>query len=246
MAEKVVIIVQARMGSTRLPGKVLKPILAKPMLELQLERLQRCKQVDQIVLAIPDSAKEQALLEFAQKLPNIRLFQGSEEDVLTRYYGAAKAAHADIVVRITSDCPLIEPALIDRCIESFLAGSFDYVSNIHRRTYPRGLDTEVFSFAVLELAYREACAQPDREHVTPFIWRQPECFSMFDVVAEQDYSHLRWTVDSPEDFELVCWIYEQLYPEQADFSYKDALELVLRYPKWQSHNLHIQQKHYGQ
>ncbi len=246
MPQRVVIIVQARMGSTRLPGKVLKPILGKPMLELQLERLQRSKRTDQIVLAIPDSAKEQALLEFAQRLPDIKIFQGSEEDVLARYYGAAKAANADIIVRITSDCPLIEPDLIDRCIESFLAKDFDYVSNVHRRTYPRGLDTEVFSFQALELAFREAHALPDREHVTPFIWRQPDRFSMFDVIAEQDYSHLRWTVDTPEDFELICWIYGQLYPQKPDFSYEDALELVLRYPQWQGHNVHIQQKHYGQ
>ncbi len=243
---KVAIIVQARMGSTRLPGKILKPILGKPMLLHQLERLKRCELADEIVLAIPKSEQDLVLLEFANSIPYIKVFQGSESDVLARYFGAALQVSADIVVRITSDCPLIEAAVVDKCIVSFQQTKVDYVSNCHARTYPRGLDTEVFSFKVLSKAYQEATLQPDREHVTAFIWRQPERFKLLDVKDKEDHSDLRWTVDTQEDYELISWIYEQLYPKNPDFSYQNVLDLISEHPEWQSHNLHIQQKHYGE
>jgi spore coat polysaccharide biosynthesis protein SpsF len=245
---RAVIIVQARMGSTRLPGKVMKPILGKSMLEHQLERLDRCTKAEAIVIATTEGSGELPIVELVESLPSFGLFRGAEDDVLARYYGAAKQFEADAIVRITSDCPLIEPTVVDRCIETFVRSreTVDYVSNCQRRTYPRGLDAEVFSFAALETAYMEASATPDREHVTPFIRRQPKRFGMVDVVDAEDHSDLRWTVDTPEDFELVTRIYEALYPSNPAFAYGDVLELVRQNPSLSEINRHIEQKQYGQ
>jgi len=240
---KVVIIVQARIGSTRLEGKILKPILGKPMLLHQLERLKRCKLANDIVLAIPESEPDLVLLELATNIPYLKVFQGSENDVLARFYGAACKVKADTIVRITSDCPLIEATVVDKCIDVFLQNECDYASNVHDRTFPRGFDTEVFSFDALEQAFVEATVQTDREHVTPFIRRQPERFLQLDVKDNEDNSDLRWTVDTATDFELISWIYQELYPLNPNFGYQETLNLVRQHPKWQTHNLHIEQRH---
>ncbi len=243
---KIVAIVQARTGSTRLPGKVMKPLLGLPMLARLLERLARCQKLDDIVVATTDDGSEQPIVELVDSL-NVHVFRGSEDDVLTRYYGATQRYGADVVVRITSDCPLIAPEVVDTCVEAFSAsgGDVDYASNVFTRTYPRGLDTEVFSMRALETAFKEATTPSEREHVTPFIWRQPQRFRLLDVVDTEDHSDLRWTVDTPEDFELVSRIYGALYPTNPAFSYRDVLRLLDEHPGWSGLNRHVEQKKVG-
>lgn len=244
---RTVIIVQARMTSTRLPGKVLKRVLGKPLLEYQIERLQRVKLANEVVIATTTNKTDEPIVELCNSL-SVAYFRGSEEDVLSRYYQAATASKADLVVRVTSDCPLIDPQVINAAIDYYLQNqsNYDYVSNCIKRTYPRGMDIEVFSFSVLQQAFLEATAQPDREHVTPFIHRQPERYRLGHVLYSEDCSHHRWTVDTPEDFELIQKIIEAVYPNQPCFTLEDCLELLQQNPDWYFINSDIEQKKYGQ
>lgn len=241
------IIVQARMTSTRLPGKVLKPVLSKPLLAYQIERLRRVTLADAIVIATTENAADDPIVELSQTL-QVGCFRGSEQDVLGRYYGAAKQAQADVVVRVTSDCPLIDPQIVDQVIQFYLnhTDRYDYVSNSLQRSYPRGLDTEVFSVRALEQAHREATAPPDREHVTPFIYNHPNRYAIGQVTAAQNLSHHRWTVDTPEDFELIKRMLEALYPQVPNFTLQDCLNLIDQHPDWPAINSHVEQKAYGQ
>jgi spore coat polysaccharide biosynthesis protein SpsF len=243
---KTVIIVQARMTSTRLPGKVLKKVLDKPLLEYQIERLKRVKFADEIVIATTINSTDLPIIELCDRL-SIPYFRGSEEDVLARYYQAAKEHHADVVVRVTSDCPLIDPQVIDRVIQFYLdnQSQYDYVSNCLEKTYPRGMDTEVFSFLALDQAFVEATAQPEREHVTPFIYIQPERYRLAEVVYSENQSSHRWTVDTADDFELIKRIIEGLYPQNQKFTLEDCLDLLKRYPDWLLINTHVEQKEYA-
>ncbi|CAD5937734.1 cytidylyltransferase domain-containing protein [Planktothrix agardhii] len=242
---KTVIIVQARMTSTRLPGKVLKQVLGKPLLEYQIERLQRVKLANEIVIATTTNETDEPIVELCNRLA-VAYFRGSEDDVLSRYYGAATAHKADLVVRVTSDCPLIDPQVIDTVIDYCLQNQshYDYVSNSLERTYPRGMDTEVFSFSTLQQAFGEATAQPDREHVTPFIYRQPARYRLGHVIYSEDCSHHRWTVDTPEDFELIQKIIEAIYPRKPNFTLEDCLSLLKKHPEWYIINSHVSQKNY--
>lgn len=244
---KTVIIVQARMTSTRLPGKVLKQVLGKPLLEYQIERLQRVKLANEIVIATTTNETDEPIVELCNRLA-VAYFRGSEDDVLSRYYGAATAHKADLVVRVTSDCPLIDPQVIDTVIDYCLQNQshYDYVSNSLERTYPRGMDTEVFSFSTLQQAFGEATAQPDREHVTPFIYRQPARYRLGHVIYSEDCSHHRWTVDTPEDFELIQKIIEEIYPSEPCFTLENCLRLLQQHPDWYCINSHIEQKNYGE
>lgn len=239
-AGKIVIITQARMGSTRLPGKILKRICGKTLLEHQIERLRRSRLASEIVVATTDQKDDQAVADLCGAL-NVPIFRGSEMDVLARYAGAASAHSADIVVRVTSDCPLIDPSVVDLVIQKFLhsQGEVDYASNVLERTYPRGLDTEVFSQAALMRAFREANLQSDREHVTPYLHRHCRLAHVTDA---RDLSDLRWTVDTPADFELVSRIISALYPQNPSFTTQDVLDLLDRHPDWNSINRHISQK----
>lgn len=241
---KTVIIVQARMTSTRLPGKVLKTILGKPLLEYQIERLKRIQAADRIVIATTTNDTDQPIVDFCKRL-NLPLFRGSEEDVLARYYEAAEKYNADTVVRITSDCPVIDPAVCEEAITYFLKNQdqYDYV---RLEQYPRGLDCEVFSFKVLKECFREATDKPDREHVTPFIYRHPERYRLKNMICDEDYSHHRWTVDTPEDLELITRIIEELYPNNQNFNYADILEVLKKYPDWYYINAEVRQKQYGE
>ncbi|MBL1198520.1 MAG: acylneuraminate cytidylyltransferase [Nostoc sp. GBBB01] len=241
---KTVIIVQARMTSTRLPGKVLKKVLHKPLLEYQIERLKRVKLADEIVIATTKNTKDLPIVELCDRLL-IPYFRGSEEDVLARYYHTAKEHRADVVVRVTSDCPLIDPQLIDKVIQFYIEDKYDYVSNSLERSYPRGMDTEVFSFLALHQAFVEATAQPDREHVTPFIYMHPERYRLGNVVYSENQSLHRWTVDTADDFELIKRIIEALYPQIPKFSLEDCLDLLRQYPHWSLTNAHVEQKQYG-
>jgi spore coat polysaccharide biosynthesis protein SpsF len=243
---KTVIIVQARMTSTRLPGKVLKPVLGKPLLAYQLERLTRCTLADEIVIATTLNSADDPIVALAAK-HDVASFRGSEDDVLSRYHGAALAHRADTIVRVTSDCPLIDPAVIDRVIRKFsdTPGRYDYVSNTLQRSYPRGMDTEVFSFQALDQALRESTTPAEREHVTPFIYRNPARYKLGNVAYATDESRHRWTVDTAEDLEFVRRMLEALYPSHPEFTLEDALETACAHPGWGDINQHVAQKEYG-
>ena len=240
---KTLAIVQARMTSTRLPGKVLLPILGKPMLSLQLERMRRSKTLDEIVVATTINAADDPLVALC-KLEGIDFFRGSEHDVLSRYDAAARLFGATTIVRITSDCPLMEPDLIDQVVNVFVQGKgqLDYASNMLQRSFPLGLAVEVFSRDALEHAHREAINDAEREHVTPYIYWRPETFRLGSISHDSDLSHHRWTVDTPEDFDLVSKIFSELYPYDPSFGISEVLQLLHRHPEWSAINSHVSQK----
>lgn len=224
---KVVAIVQARMGSTRLPCKVMKPIGGVPMIELLLVRLARSSQIDQVVLATSTDECNMPLVEHVQNL-GYDCVRGSESDVLERYLLAARQAQADVVVRITGDCPLIDPGLVDRAIKQFKSTGVDYLSNAAPATYPDGLDTEVFSLQALERAGRESQDPFEREHVTPYL-RCPGRFKTDVMCNVEDLSSLRWTVDEPADFDVVSQVFTHFAPD-VHFSWIKVLELQRKRP----------------
>lgn len=241
---KVICIIQARVGSTRLPGKVMKKVCNKTVLEHVIDRLKRIKNINEIVIATTTLEKDKVIVEESKRL-GITYFRGSEEDVLSRYYYAAKENEADIVVRITSDCPLIDSEISEKIIRFYLDNmdKFDYVSNTIERTYPRGLDTEVFSFTALEKAFNEAENERDREHVTPYIWDNPEIFRIFSYINSENYSNLRWTLDTEDDFKLIKSIYRYLYNKNNNSFYmNEILNLYNIHPELLEINKNIKQK----
>ncbi len=225
-------IIQARMSSTRLPGKILKEIQGKPMLELLVERLRRCKKLDKIVIATSNNEKDAATVALAKKI-NCHYFVGDENDVLDRFYQAAKKFQADVIVRITGDCPLHDPKLIDSVIAFYLKNKdkYDYVSNVDPPTFPDGLDMWVFPFKTLERAWKEAKLASEREHVCPYIWNNPHLFRIGHYESKTDYSHLRWTVDDQTDFGFVKSIFDRLYPQRKIFYMRDILDLLEKHPE---------------
>ena len=229
------IVVQARMGSTRLPGKVLKDIAGRPMLSYQMERLRRVKRAERIVVATTDQPADDAVERFCQK-EKIACVRGSEHDVLARYHLAIERFPADVVVRITADCPLIDPAIVDEAIAAYEP---DYVSNMLEITYPYGMAVEVFSAQALREAHREAKDPAEREHVTPFIWRRPQRYRLKSLTMTPNLSHHRWTVDTPEDFELVSRLLKTLKPH---FTLQDVLAVLDQHPDWCAINAHVEQK----
>jgi glutamate-1-semialdehyde 2,1-aminomutase len=224
---KIVAIVQARMGSTRLPNKVMKPMGGLPMIELLLARLDKSKQIDQIVLATSTNESNTPLVEHVQKL-GYTCVRGSESDVLDRYLVAARQVQADVVVRITGDCPLIDPALVDQVIAQFKAQGVDYLSNTAPASYPDGLDTEVFTLQALERAGSESQDPFDHEHVTPYL-RKPGLYKTGAMQHSEDLSGLRWTVDEPPDFEVVTQVFAHFAPN-IHFSWTDVLGLQRSQP----------------
>ena len=231
----IVAIVQARMGSTRLPGKVLKDVSGYPLLWHVVDRLHMAKNLDKIVVATSTSPLDDSISDFCGK-EGISCYRGSEDDVLDRYYGAAKHFVADIIVRITADCPLIDPRVLDKVVEVYLSEGCDYASNTIKRTYPDGLDVEVFSFQSLENASLHALLASEREHVTPYIWKNPHLFKICQVTQECDLSSLRWTVDQPQDLEFVRAVYRHLYQSKKIFLTKDILRLIEEHPEYQDIN----------
>lgn len=235
------IIVQARMTSTRLPGKVLLPLAGEPMLARLVERLRRVRHADGIVIATTTNASDDPIAVLCAKL-GVPCHRGSEHDVLSRYADAARLHGADVVVRITSDCPLIDPALIDQIIATYAEGGSDYVSNTLPPTWPYGMAVEVFSAAALAQAHAEATQAAEREHVTPFFYWHPERYCLRNVASPVDLSQHRWTVDTPEDYELVRRLFETLHPTHPRFTQADVLALLDQHPDWPAINQHIQQK----
>jgi spore coat polysaccharide biosynthesis protein SpsF len=240
---KIAAIIQARMGSTRLPGKILRTVNGKTLLEYQIERVKHAKMIDQIIIATTVNESEQPIVELCEKM-RIDYYRGSEQDVLSRYYEAAKQFDVDIIVRLTSDCPVIDPEVIDIVINEYIKNrsSIDYVSNTLERTYPRGLDTEVFSFEALSKAYLEATLPRDREHVTAFFYTNPQLFNLMGFKSEFFYGDYRWTVDTKEDFDLISLIIKQLYNPNRLFLLDDVIKLLKGHPEWNEINSHIEQK----
>lgn len=227
---RVVAIVQARMGSTRFPGKVLAEIEEHPMLWQVVNRVRMARTVDDVAVATSTESSDQAVADFCAK-EGIPCFLGSENDVLDRFYQAAKSYEANAIVRITADCPLIDPQIIDRVVAVYLQGKYDYVTNTLRYTYPDGMDVEAFSFAAIEKAWREARMPAEREHVTPYI-RTSSRFLIFNVENEVDLSsqNLRWTVDEPSDLEFVRAIYSHFGNNQNPFGLAHILLLLEEEP----------------
>ena len=225
---KVVAIVQARMGSTRLPNKVMKPIGGVPMIELLLKRLARSKELSQIVVATSVDERNHPLVAHVRRL-GYACEQGSENDVLARYVAAAHAHRAEVVVRITGDCPLVDPALVDECIRRFTTAGVDYLTNAAPATYPDGLDIEVFTVQALDRAARETDQAYDREHVTPYL-RTSGLFMLANVQHDEDLSAMRWTVDEPADFEVVCKVFNHFAPNIL-FAWQQILELQRNEPQ---------------
>lgn len=241
---KVVAIIQARTGASRLPGKVLKEVLGKPLLAYQLERVRNCSNIDQILVATTKQKSDDRIVTLCEKM-DIYSYRGSEHDVLDRYYKAARHVEADIIVRLTADCPLIDPSQIDHVIQNYfpIQHTLQYVSNTIKRTFPRGMDTEVFSFAALKETHVKAKSRLDREHVTRYMVNHPETFTLWNVTYHEDQSQHRWTVDTIEDFMLIKEIIETLYPTKPNFNLEDVLHLFEQFPDWRLMNNHIRQKY---
>jgi len=225
-----VAILQARMGSSRLPGKVLMPILGEPMLARQIERVRRARSLARLVVATGDQADDDPIAALCARL-GVDCFRGSRDDVLDRFCKAAERYPSDHVVRLTGDCPLADPAAIDAAVAFHRAGGFDYSSNTLHPTFPDGLDVEVVRSAALAAAGHEARDPFEREHVTPFLYRRPERYRLGDFRRTPDLSALRWTVDHPEDFQLISQVYAALYPAKPDFALDDVLALFEKRPE---------------
>ena len=236
---KVVAIIQARMGSTRLPGKVLKDLGGKTVLSRVINRVRRALLIDELLVATTDQPADDAIADECRNC-SVRTTRGAEEDVLDRYVRAAQLSQADTVVRITSDCPLIDPDITDKTIQAFLDQQPDYASNALLRTYPRGLDTEVMTTLALERAWRQATRPYEREHVTPYIYEHADEFKLLSVTGEADYSDHRWTLDTHEDLAFVRAVYARM--EGQDFGWRDVLRLLEREPGLVELNRSVAQK----
>jgi spore coat polysaccharide biosynthesis protein SpsF len=236
----VVAIIQARMGSSRLPGKVLMDLGGCSVLERVIRRLRRASNITRIVVATSDLATDDVIAIECKKLDAV-CFRGSEHDVLDRFYRAALHAQADAVVRITSDCPLIDPELVDEVAFHFQTSGADYVNNCSPRTFPRGLDAEVFTVAALTQAWHEAGRPHHREHVTPYLYEHPELFRLSFLKGSADYSSYRWTLDTLDDHELLKKIYAH-FDNDDDFSWREAIDLMERQPALAELNANVVQK----
>ena len=244
---KTAAIIQARMGSTRLPGKVMLTVCGQTILGHVVNRVKQAALPDIVLVATTTAAADDVIVEECRRL-RTAFFRGSETDVLGRYHGAASSVGADIIVRITSDCPLYDPHLLDLMLSDFFQGfsqqgsKLDYLSNTLKRTFPRGLDTEIFTFAALDRAQCEASLPSEREHVTPYIYHHPELFNLRSYEGPADYSHYRWTLDTPEDWEFVKAVYERLGHGGRWFDTREVFELLEREPALAQINAHVQQK----
>lgn len=242
---KTVVIVQARVGSSRLPRKVLKHLGGKTVLARVLSRLGWCNLVDEVVVATTDQAEDQAVVEEAKRC-GVRAICGSELDVLARYHLAANETDARMIIRITSDCPLVDPMLIDQMIARFHQQSntghtIDYLSNTHPRTFAHGLDVEVFRREALEIAHREACAVHEREHVTPFFYLHPLRFRLHNFAQATDHSALRWTLDEPADQRFFEALFRHFKSSQM-ITTNQVLALLERFPELSEINADVRQK----
>ncbi len=222
-------ILQARMTSTRLPGKVLAPLLGEPMVARQLERIRRAHRLDEIVIATSTDASDDPLADWAGA-NDVKAFRGCLDDVLQRYVEVIDRFEPDVVVRLTADCPLTSPAVIDQVIERFHASAVDYCSNTLVPSFPDGLDVEVVRADVLREVAAVSTDPHEREHVTLGVYRHPERYRLANFEGSDDHSDLRWTVDTPEDMSFVTSVYEDLYSDEPAFEMRDVLALLARTP----------------
>ncbi len=237
---RIATIVQARMGSSRLPGKVMLDLGGASVIARVVQRLRRANLIGELVIATTRHPEDETIVRECNRL-SVRCFQGEEKDVLDRYYCAAQALKAEAVVRITSDCPLIEPEITDQTISTFIERRPDYASNALYRTYPRGLDTEVITFEALERTWRAAEKSYQRSHVTAYIYENPAQFNIISVTGEEDYSWQRWTLDTLDDLSFVRAVYRNLDNDDS-FSWRDVLALLERRPELLELNCHVKQK----
>jgi spore coat polysaccharide biosynthesis protein SpsF (cytidylyltransferase family) len=227
---RVVAIIQARLGSTRLPGKVLIDLDGTAVLGHVISRTQRIVDVDEVAVATTSASKDDGVAEYAAD-HGVTVFRGDELDVLNRYRDCAREMQADVVVRITADCPLIDPELSSRVVGRYLEGDLDYVSNYKPPTFPDGLDTEVFSFAAIDEAQKNAERASEREHVTPYIWQHPENFRLANITQKVDHSGLCWTLDSPQDLEMMQALAAHLEMRLVDARYRDLMKVIRDHPE---------------
>lgn len=242
--QKIVATIEARMGSTRLPGKVLLPALGKPMLEHMVDRVRRSVHVQEIVIALPHGAENDPIADLATQMA-VYHYRGSEHDVLQRVVGAARSREADLIVQLTGDCPVVDPAVVDTCVERYLEGCWDYVANELVRTYPIGFDIAVVATDVLA----STCDEPDltdadREHVTTYIVDRPDRFRQFNLAAPpfENRPDLQVTLDTPEDYRVLRSVFETLMPRTPHFTTKDVIGLLNERPDLAAINRLIKRK----
>lgn len=239
---RIIGIIQARMGSTRLPGKVLMEAAGMPLIGHQIARLRRSRHLDGLCVATSDGPGDDALAAYVHG-QGIALFRGSENDVLDRFYRAALAQRADIIVRFTGDCPLIDPMLVDDLVDLIMAAdpALDYAS-VDVSRYPRGLDAEITRMATLQTAWTEADTDYEREHVMPFLWRRPDRFRLGHLSDPVINAPWRWCVDTPDDLTLVRHLLDHLMPDHPEFGWRDADRLMCCHPEWVAINRDVVQK----
>jgi len=247
---KTVAIIQARMGATRLPGKVLKLLCGEPVLGHVIRRVKAASRLDAVVVATTVSPADDVVGAECLR-SGAGCFRGSEQDVLLRYYGAAQMAGAELIVRITADCPLYDPTLLDRMLTDWARSDHtgatpDCMSNVIERSFPRGLDTEIVTFAALERTHREAAQPYEREHVIPYIYQHPNLFRLRSYREEPDLSGHRWTLDTPEDWQLIEAVYRELHRKERLFTTEDVLNLLKKRPELAKLNAHVEQKKLGE
>lgn len=229
---KTVAIIQARTGSTRLPGKVLKPVLGEPMLARMLERVKRAKSLDAVVVATSEKSRDDDVAELAGAC-GAGVFRGSEDDVIDRMYRAAKEAGADVIVGLTGDCPLHDPGVIDEAVQHFIDAKDAFAYSGTPANYPEGLDTDICTFEAFEETWKNATLHSEREHFAQYFKNHPERFHALPwTVGERDDSSMHWSVDTPHDFEFVTRIFEKLYPVLPRFTKDDILTLLAQHPEF--------------
>jgi len=240
---RTVAIIQTRMASTRLPGKVLMPISGKPMLQWVVERISASVEIDDIVIASTRNPLDDAIADAAKKI-GVACFRGSEEDVLLRYLEAARQFNAEFIVRICSDSPLVDPELIDETILTFKRAQpgIEFCCNHIPQQYPLGLDTQIFSLSALERANQLASKAYERSHVTIYMYEHLDQFEVHNVVPNLAFGEHRWTVDTPEDLEFVRQVYAHLIEEKPNFTWHDILSLLDQNPELMTLNAHVTKK----
>ncbi len=226
------------MGSTRLPGKVLAQIAGHPMLRQVVNRVRMARSVEHVVVATSNQLSDRPIADYCAD-NHIDFYRGSEKDVLDRYYQCASQFTGSTIIRITADCPLVDSDTIDKVVGTFREGSYDYVSNIFPRTYPDGLDVESFSLRALERGWLEAVLPYDREHVTPFLLKQPQLFRIGNIQHRENLSDMRWTVDHPQDIEFVRAVYDHM--KVTDFGLAEVLDLLKKHPEFTQINSGIEE-----